>query len=211
MLSCKYFVTLLLIQGQLRILLYVFIGHKDVWHGSLDIIIGTVACHITTPSYDISDIFNEKNSSECEIRSGELEESREQIVAEAITFSYLVGTGLVPTIAASTKDIKVFAYDPYYDLLYESSEIPLLDSRGNFIDTAVLALWFVLNHSEFCSGVKKSHEELGFEARFKSIVQEQDIFTYEKCLQRGDCNSFKSTASVYKFLSLENSGKFNDI
>lgn len=77
-----------------------FVGHKDVWHGSIDIVLGRVAVISTaTPSGD---------SDSCCEESGELEESRNQLVAETITFSYFQRTGLVPTIGASKKAKKCF-------------------------------------------------------------------------------------------------------
>ena len=181
-----------------------FIGHKDVWHGSLDIILGPVAVIVQS-----TDDSHEESSTAFELKTGELEESRNQIIAESIVFSFIQRTGLIPTVGISTKEFKVFMYDPHYDLLYESSELSLFDGRGDLKCTSVFALWLVINHAEFCTGVKSCHETLGYIADFQSLVQKPVLSIYETELHRGGCKHVKS--SVWKYSAFDVSGKYKVI
>ncbi|XP_052258557.1 uncharacterized protein LOC127863211 [Dreissena polymorpha] len=180
------------------------IGHKDVWHGSLDIILGPVAVIVQS-----TDDSHEESSTAFELKTGELEESRNQIIAESIVFSFIQRTGLIPTVGISTKEFKVFMYDPHYDLLYESSELSLFDGRGDLKCTSVFALWLVINHAEFCTGVKSCHETLGYIADFQSLVQKPVLSIYETELHRGGCKHVKS--SVWKYSAFDVSGKYKVI
>lgn len=177
------------------------IGHIDVWHGSLDIILGPVA--ISSDSSADSDNSDEESSSTLKYKTGEFEESRSQLIAETIVFSYLRKTGLVPTLGVSKNHCKVFMYDPEYDFLYESSELPLFDVFGNLDTTAILVLWFVINYGEFCTGVKHSHEELGYKAGFKTFLSEPVLNIYENELKRGGCKHAQSGEKKGKYTAFQ--------
>ena len=158
-------------------------GHKDVWHGSVDILLGPVAILVDAEAEDTV------GSSSIEVKRGELKESRAQLIAETIVFSYLKKTGLVPTVCMSTDWCKLFMYDPAYDLLYESMDCPLFDRTGEAFETSsILVIWFAINFAYFCTGVKKSHEEEGYLSGFKEMIPKDVLSIYENGLGKGGCS-----------------------
>ncbi|XP_045173177.2 uncharacterized protein LOC123534812 [Mercenaria mercenaria] len=176
------------------------IGHKDVWHGSLDILLGPVAVKVA-PSDDES---SEKSNSAFELETGELEECRNQLISQCITFSYLQNAGLIPLVSLSEHSLKIFLFDPKSDMLYESLELDIFDEFGHISLTAIIVLWLVINHAVFCTGVKDSHEKLGYTSDFKSLVQEENpvLPVYEKDLHRSGLKHVNST--VWKYTALYN-------
>ena len=171
-------------------------GHKDVWHGSIDILLGPVA--ILSVDADDTSV----DSSSIEVKKGELKDSRAQLLAETIVFSYLKKTGLVPTVCMSADWCKIFMYDPEYDLLYESMDFNLFDRTGQLFEiSSILFLWFIINYAEFCLGVKNSHEQVGYLSGFKKILPESVLSVYENDITKGGCShasSEKNDKWLYK-------------
>ncbi|XP_045169440.2 uncharacterized protein LOC123532141 [Mercenaria mercenaria] len=180
-------------------------GHEAVWHGSVDILLGPVA--VVSSSADTSEEACDESNSAFELERGELEESRSQIIAETIVFSFIQKCGLVPTIGISKENLKIFMYDPQFDLLYESSEIQLFEPLQGmeFNITTVVAMWLAINYSHFCTGVKHAHEEFGYTADFK-LHMDRTFKIYQEGLKMGGCKHVKNHLAKYK--APENTGKF---
>ncbi|XP_053375464.1 uncharacterized protein LOC123535189 [Mercenaria mercenaria] len=163
------------------------IGHKDVWHGSVDILLGPVAI-VTSPEQEL---FAEGIST-FELKMGNLEVGRHQLIAETIVFSHAQNSlgyklGLVPTIALSKDRVKVFMYDPNKDLLYESVELPLFDDRNLSVST-VVALWLAINYIHFEAHVPASHTEFGYTANFrKALHDDKKMEIYRNKIRIGGC------------------------
>ncbi|XP_045165763.2 uncharacterized protein LOC123529478 isoform X1 [Mercenaria mercenaria] len=171
-------------------------GNRSVWHGSVDILIGRVA--VATTKETAEDDFDD------EIYTSAFEDSRNQIVAEAIAFSFTLNKGLVPTIAISKETFKIFMYHPEHDLLFEGSELkfyvkqPLLPRKQKKLDTrSIFALWLAINYDFFCSGVSQDHKDFGYTADFKSHVKDS-IKIYKESMNFGNCRHGKSSELPYK-------------
>ncbi|XP_053378408.1 uncharacterized protein LOC123529478 isoform X2 [Mercenaria mercenaria] len=172
------------------------LGNRSVWHGSVDILIGRVA--VATTKETAEDDFDD------EIYTSAFEDSRNQIVAEAIAFSFTLNKGLVPTIAISKETFKIFMYHPEHDLLFEGSELkfyvkqPLLPRKQKKLDTrSIFALWLAINYDFFCSGVSQDHKDFGYTADFKSHVKDS-IKIYKESMNFGNCRHGKSSELPYK-------------
>jgi hypothetical protein len=109
-----------------------------------------------------------RQSTELEGKCVEELEFRSQTLAQSIVFSFLqkkmhphLENFLIPCLAASRKEIKIYFYDSKHDILLESRGIPLLVNIPglkckplNF--EAILAAWMVLNYKFLCSGPHES-------------------------------------------------------
>lgn len=168
--------------------LYVFAGNDEVWHGSLDIIIGDMA-YFAVVKPDEED--SSKIDSAFEGNTMRMNECLQQYIAESITLAFL-DKGLTPLTVLSQSVVKLFFYDEKTDLLFESSEISLLDENDEFHVTSVLILWFVINYRQFCLGVQSWHVETGFTADFRLLVTGDALQIYEKQMKRGHCRHAKT-------------------
>ena len=88
---------------------------------------------------------------------------RDQILSQAITFSYMQKQRyparkhfLIPSILASNRAVQFFFYDPKNDILLESREFEYLVGDPLVLNyQAVIATWLVLNYKYLCSGPTK--------------------------------------------------------
>ncbi|XP_061185337.1 uncharacterized protein LOC133193418 [Saccostrea echinata] len=182
------------------------VGNPDCWHGSLDILLGSMESfvHVAPPEEEISP--GGRASIEVKPKSVEERGFRSQTLAQIIVFSFLqkqrhpyLDNFLIPCMAATRKEIKIYFYDSKHDILLESRGIKLLveipGSRCQVNYEAILAAWLVLNYKYLCSG---PHESL-FEApkaNFFSLAS-SSLEMYEKDL------AFKNVVAVNAFVDYD--------
>ncbi|XP_048744818.2 uncharacterized protein LOC125657928 isoform X2 [Ostrea edulis] len=140
------------------------IGNRDCWHGSLDILLGSTESFIHVASVEEELSPGEIAPFEVKLKNVEERRFRSQTLAQVIAFSFLQKAShpslenfLIPCMAATKKELKIYFYDCKYDILLESRGIPLLveipgsnSQPLNF--EAIIAAWLVLNYKYLCSG-----------------------------------------------------------
>ncbi|XP_060561174.1 uncharacterized protein LOC132720944 [Ruditapes philippinarum] len=169
------------------------IGHESVWHGSVDILLGTNVVVCNAPE-DYEQFMEERNPG-FEIKKHNIETMYSQIVAQTIVSSFVKNIGVVPTIIISKDIVKIFMYDPDNDLLYESTQMKLFRERGRpVLNThSVLALWFAINYCHFCTGTKPSHIAFGYKADFNACLDQAALNTYKNKLHYSNCKFGENT------------------
>ncbi|XP_060596566.1 uncharacterized protein LOC132750578 [Ruditapes philippinarum] len=133
-------------------------GNEKCWHGSLDILFGSINLFADVLTVETSD---EDTTEEVKLDIINDRESRSRILAQLITFLFLQRKGnrdtmtsfLVPCIAITDEELKVFFYDSEHDLLLENREHKLFGEDGEINFEAILTLWLVMNYKVTCSGV----------------------------------------------------------
>ncbi|XP_045174090.2 uncharacterized protein LOC123535464 [Mercenaria mercenaria] len=172
------------------------IGNENVWHGSVDILMGHVA-GITRAEESVGENTEEDDSS-FETNPGNLEFGRDQLIAKCVVFSCVQNIqgyklGLAPTIVISKDRVKVYMYDPKSDMLYESTELPLFSPYVKKLNTiTIVALWLAVNYAIFGTGVQPAHQEFGYTADFKDRInnmEKNEIYKTE--LQIGGCKQVR--------------------
>jgi hypothetical protein len=110
-----------------------------------------------------------------------------QILSQTITFSFLQNLmhpgeiGLYPSIVIRQKAIQLHFYDSVNDILIESYEEKLFDDDDlNWV--VLIALWLIVNHSVFCSGITKSIKACEFRADFLRGEEQNIIEIYKRKL-----------------------------
>lgn len=138
------------------------IGNKNVWHGSLDILLESsdIGIHLTP-----KDETSLGGRSSVEVKYSKLGSMtvRDQVLAQAITFSFMqqqrhpaMKHFLIPSILASNKAVQFFFYDSKNDILLESREFEYLVGDPLVLNyQTVIAAWLVLNYKHLCSGPTK--------------------------------------------------------
>ncbi|XP_069106800.1 uncharacterized protein [Argopecten irradians] len=139
------------------------IGHEDVWHGSVAIIINT---DVVLEPVEVSD-YPESPDGEIPQESDLCGlESNPKIIAETIVFSFLKKQlhsesdhFLFPCVGAGGSELVFYFYDSENDVLLESSRVPLFIGRSNHQQTlnfsAVIACWLVVNYKYLCTGLTR--------------------------------------------------------
>ncbi|XP_053398675.1 uncharacterized protein LOC128556873 [Mercenaria mercenaria] len=161
------------------------IGCTAVWHGYLDLILGSEVP--VKAAEDDDEVVCEGNKSSSEFPA----KLRDQLIAQTIVFSFLqkkekstYENYLIPSIGIAKKHVVLFLYDSEHDILLESKLIKLWSPGGHIITSAVLALWLAINFSFTCSGVTEHMKNCGFTADFPKQVG-KELKVYEKCLRFG--------------------------
>ena len=155
-----------------------------------------------------------ESNSVFECKPGKLEESRHQLIPQSIIFAFAMRLGIVPLVGISKEDVKIYMYAPDEDILYESTELPLfvtpmpLEGRQLHI-SSIVALWIIINHECFCTGVKSSHIEFGYKANLKKFLGKDQSDIYKHHVRLGGLKHVVSEISEYK--AGANTGKFKRI
>ncbi|XP_062576069.1 uncharacterized protein LOC134237946 [Saccostrea cucullata] len=178
------------------------VGNPDCWHGSLNILLGSMESfvHVAPVEEEIGP--GGRTSIEVKHKSVEERGFRSQTLAQAIVFSFLqkqrhpnLDNFLIPCMAATRNELKIYFYDCKHDILLESRSINLLveipGSRCQVNYEAVLAAWLVLNYKFLCSGPPESLLEAP-KANFFSLAS-SSLEMYEKDL------AFKNVVAMNTF------------
>ncbi|XP_069124167.1 uncharacterized protein [Argopecten irradians] len=148
------------------------IGDEDVWHGNVDVIINQ--------ELGVSHI--EKEDCTQDSPGGQYSSDKkknpfhtfrnDQIIAETVVFSFLQkqyhpenSHFLCPCIGVTRTALVFYFYDSEYDILLESSRIPLLDSETDINLLAIITSWLVVNYKYLSSGLPETlqnSESAGF-------------------------------------------------
>lgn len=135
----------------------------------------------------------ERTPKEVKIKSACLSRNS-QMIAETVVFSFLQKKRhpeycqyLFPCIGVNSQEMVVYFYDAEYDVLLESSPIPLHVTQksltGNVSVVAIIVSWLVVNHQYLCDGLtqvlKKTRSGFFHQA-------EKRLFIYENELQFGN-------------------------
>ncbi|XP_060597177.1 uncharacterized protein LOC132751084 [Ruditapes philippinarum] len=121
------------------------IGCKSIWHGYIDLILGSEVPVVTVNEESMTG-----NQLADEVRSVSKFPSkrREQIIAQTIVFSFLqkkeensYENYLIPCVGVVKNYVSFFMYDCENDILLESAQIKLMSVQGgDILETGVLAL-----------------------------------------------------------------------
>lgn len=158
------------------------LGHEEVWHGSIDIILSsnggipetaasyfddsqgfvTVASHLNDCEYKTEADNSGRKTSEMK-PSLSCAESR--AIAQTIVFSFCqrkrhphLSNFLIPNVLISPKDFRIIMYDSVNDILICSAPLPIFQpypSKSLQI-ASIIILWMVLHHRMFCGGIDTS-------------------------------------------------------
>lgn len=132
------------------------IGHKDVWHGSIDLVL--VSNEDSVRWRSIIEVKRSLSRSKFAVM--------DQAIAQTIVFSFLQRGGspniFIPNILISPKEFRVIMYNAEYDLLICSQPLNLFtkqDSTGCLNFSSLLVLWMVLHYETFLKDVKQVVQE----------------------------------------------------
>ena len=141
-------------------------GNKDVWHGTLDIMLDN--CDIGVSVISEPKDINPGGPESVEIKYNDLGSvlTRDKALAQTITFSFLqkqrhsltMNHCLIPYILASGREVQYFFYDCDNDILLQSRKYPLFICVGGKLELSyqtVISTWLVLNYKYLCSGPTK--------------------------------------------------------
>ena len=141
-------------------------GNKDVWHGTLDIMLDScdIGVGFTPETGDISP--GERASVEIKFNDLGSVFTRDQALVQTITFSFLqkqrhpltMDHFLIPCILASNNELQYFFYDCDNDILLQSKKYPLFISIAGKLELCyqtIISTWLVLNYKYLCSGPTK--------------------------------------------------------
>ncbi|XP_062580626.1 uncharacterized protein LOC134242536 isoform X2 [Saccostrea cucullata] len=206
---------------------YTGIGHKDVWHGHIDLILSS---HHGLPSSDVAvkmvdicedDVPAEEDEIEEEIpgkrrkKEGNLEEARharEQTLAQAIVFSLLqkqqrpnLKHFLIPTILISPERMQIVMYDAEYDVMLCSNLMDLFipGPEGACLrPETVIIIWTVLHYRMFCPGLP---------IQTRSVLHAYRSHFQELAGEKWDIYSKKLESEVAEFPVIDEECDFNDV
>ncbi|XP_033757118.1 uncharacterized protein LOC117339548 isoform X2 [Pecten maximus] len=168
------------------------IGNEEVWHGRLDIIVNQ-DIGVSAVECDNTESLGGKTSAE--VSTGL--ERNQQIIAQTVVFSFLQKQNqplskhfLFPCFGIEGTSLVIYFYDSEYDVLLQSSVIPLLvpgtsKSHPKVNLTAILVSWLAVNCKYLSSGLQETLKYKDETAGF--FLQAKDkIKIYEKELKSGD-------------------------
>jgi hypothetical protein len=141
-------------------------GNKDVWHGTLDVMLESCDIGVGFTSKPEDKSPGERASVEIKCNDLGSVSTRDQALAKTITFSFLqkqrhsltMDHYLIPCILASSTEVQYFFYDCNNDILLQSRKYPLFISTGDKLELSyqtILSTWLVLNYKYLCSGPTK--------------------------------------------------------
>lgn len=128
------------------------IGHKDVWHGFIDLVLGSNEDCVTWRN--IIEVKRSLSRAKFAVM--------DQAIAQTIVFSFLQKEGspniFIPNILISPKEFRVIMYNAKDDLLICSQPLNLFtkhDSTGCLDFSSLFVLWMVLHYETFLEDVKQ--------------------------------------------------------
>ncbi|XP_045204973.2 uncharacterized protein LOC123557522 isoform X2 [Mercenaria mercenaria] len=133
-------------------------GHADVWHGSVDILVPNVAVNVT-PDIPVAGF---------EMETDNLEKYRRQLIPKAIVTSCSMHSSK-PLIAISKSNMKLLLYDFDSDILFESEEFYFKES---LTIVTILGLWLAINNVVFGLDINPAFKKTGCQSGFKAFIQE---------------------------------------
>ncbi|XP_060554711.1 uncharacterized protein LOC132715679 isoform X2 [Ruditapes philippinarum] len=149
------------------------IGYPSVWHGDLDLILGSEVPITVAEEEDEEICEGNKSSFEVKLSHEFPAKYRDQLIAQTIVFSFLekkekttYENYLIPSIGIAKDQFVIFLYDSEHDILLESKVIKLWAPTGRLYQSALLALWLGINYSLTCSGVTEHMKSCGFTSDF---------------------------------------------
>ncbi|XP_069114338.1 uncharacterized protein [Argopecten irradians] len=168
------------------------IGNWKVWHGNVDVMVNNEVV-VASPDVEAKSSSTEKSPVNIKLKSSSLI-GNPQIIAQNIVFSFLQkhrhpenDNFLCPCIGVTSKDIVVYLYDSIYDVLLESTIIPLhgmIASPNNNINlVAVLVSWLVVNYKYLCDGVMEEMKTMKADFFYQA---EAKLSIYEAQLKAGE-------------------------
>lgn len=132
------------------------IGHKDVWHGFIDLVLGSNEDCVSWRN--IIEVKRSLSRSKYAVM--------DQAIAQTIVFSFFQRKGspniFIPNILISPKEFRVIMYNADNDLLICSEPLNLFteqDSTRCLNVSAVIVLWMVLHYETFLEDVKQVVQE----------------------------------------------------
>lgn len=160
-------------------------GIKNRWHGSVDILMGQIGAPVAVDVFEAEAVYEEETPSCSVYAKQELsEKNNSQILAETIVSGCVQKkidpdriNCLVPTIAVCKNTVRIYFFDPEFDILLKSSRFNILEIDG------VFALWLALNYKYLETGVTETMVERNFHASF--IHAGYEFYVGEVVL--GDC------------------------
>ena len=156
-----------------------FSGNTAVWHGSVDIVMGSSVIQVEA---DLQPQIDDLSTSANEKKISDFGRLRQQLVSEAIVLSYIQPGA--PLIAVSKTELKYFIYNPQSDILFESEEFDI----GKLEISTVLALWMAVNDTVFGRSPDYSTLHPVFCLNFKAFMQQNDkLEIYENDLHFFGC------------------------
>ncbi|XP_045167958.2 uncharacterized protein LOC123531227 [Mercenaria mercenaria] len=132
-------------------------GHREVWHGSVDILLQSAAVEVTTEEIEDLEDFEMK-----------IDDLEKQPFPQAIVTSCSM-RGPTPLITVSKTNVKIFLYDYDSDLLFESEEF-FFDMKLEI--STILGLWLAINNQAFGLPINPAFIEAGCRSGFKTLMQE---------------------------------------
>lgn len=173
------------------------IGHKDVWHGFIDLVLGSTEDCVTWRN--IIEVKRSLSRSKFAVM--------DQAIAQTIVFSFFLQKKgspniFIPNILISPKEFRVIMYNAKNDLLICSGPLNLFteqDSTRCLKFSSLIVLWMVLHYETFLEDVRQVVQENCIE-KVKAKFNEK---TNAKYLN-------EITSSVNKFPTPTNKGYFPD-
>lgn len=164
-----------------------------MWHGNLDVIINSDLA-VVEPLDE-----NSENSPNGNSAVENCLQRNHQIIAQTIVFSFLQkkrhperSNFLTPCIGIRSSELIVMLYDSEYDVLLESSSVPLFenDSSLEFSLQAILVCWLTVNYKYLCSGLCEEYKQhkSNFFVHAKGKIQ-----IYQDKLSLGNVGNFQLT------------------
>lgn len=178
-------------------------GHEEVWHGYIDIILGshegitpessiasTIELVDPTEDEDNSDdyvyIKDDNNMEDSDVSLGGCEVKQtairavNQSVAETIVFAMIQKAHhpnflnhLIPNIVIDSGHFRILMYDAQNDVFLCSVLVPIFYG-SHLHTTSVIILWMVLHYRIFCSGIQDDPNKLRqVKCQFKEKVAEK--------------------------------------
>lgn len=154
------------------------IGHKDVWHGAIDIGLSEEGNDNSPGKRNIIEVKTSKTKDDLQ--------SMNQAIAQTIVFSFLQKKALpnlsfIPNILISPKEFRIIMYDVGNDILLCSEPLAIFCER-KLKKKSIIMLWMVLHYELFLEDVKPRFEENGldmrkFNAKFKKRAKDKiDVY-----------------------------------
>ncbi|XP_048740877.2 uncharacterized protein LOC125654832 [Ostrea edulis] len=175
------------------------IGHEDVWHGFVDVVLENAIASAEKPR--VIDEDNKEGMDEFDGRT----QTGDQSIAETISFSFIqkachpsFENHLVPNIMIDSERFRILMYDADKDILLCGMDFPIFYENHLNI-TSVVILWLVLHYRIFCSGINDTPEELEkVKCNFTEVAGEK-LEIYRKSLKAGVANfpTVKKETSVF--------------
>ncbi|XP_033760037.1 uncharacterized protein LOC117342136 [Pecten maximus] len=178
------------------------LGEPSVWHGCPNIILSHGEEQVPVLVSGDTEI-SQGSKSSVEVKSKHLNynEVKHQMIAQAITFSFLQKkrfpsskNSLVPAIGVSPKEVIFFFYDCKEDVLMQSVKMPLRSGKGVRYST-LIAIWLAVNYKYLGSGLT-GNLQTAPKSHFFSLAKEV-LHVYRNDLSMGGVSGSYEEDTVY--------------